>query len=206
MSNINTAFGLRPLGVNGSGPNSAGLTEYRIASNNTDEIWQGSPVIGNNAGFITRLANATGDQANPVGVFIGCQYVDAVTGEPRWSNYWPGGGALATAPIKAYVVDNPNQLFLVAASAAFASDAALQAAVFANANLANGNAGVDATGISSATLDVTTLATTANHLLRVVGISDDASNADRTAAGVGLIVRFNRHFNAPVGTTTGLFA
>ena len=32
MANTNVAFGLKPIGVVGTAPNSTGLTEYRIAS------------------------------------------------------------------------------------------------------------------------------------------------------------------------------
>ena len=205
MSNTNTAFGLRPIGITGSAPNSMGMTAYQIASNNTDKIWQGTVVVGSAAGVIVR-GSATGTEQNPVGVFMGCRFVDAVSREPKWSPFWPGGGANADHPITAYVVDNPMASFLVAANASFASAAAKQAAVFANANLASNTAGVDATGMSSAVLDVSSLNTTANHLLRVIGFSDDDDNNDIDSAGVGVIVRFNRHFNLPVGNTTGLHA
>ena len=205
MANTNTAFGLRPVGILGSAPNSMGTTKYQIASDNTDKIWQGSVVVGSNAGYIV-VGSATGTTQNPVGVFDGCEYVDSVSKKPVYSNYWPGANADSDYPIIAHVYDNPMQSFAVAASASVASDAALQAAVFANANLAANDTGTDSTGISLATLDVSTLATTADHLLRVVGFGDDPDNEDRTAAGFTLIVRFNRHFNLPVGTTTGLHA
>ena len=38
MANTNVAFGLKPIGVVGTAPNSTGLTEYRIASNNSNAI------------------------------------------------------------------------------------------------------------------------------------------------------------------------
>jgi hypothetical protein len=40
MANSNTAFGLRPVGIVGSGVNSTGVTQYEIASNNTNAIYQ----------------------------------------------------------------------------------------------------------------------------------------------------------------------
>ena len=42
MANTNVAFGLRPIGVVGQATNTTGMTEYRIASNNTNPIFQGS--------------------------------------------------------------------------------------------------------------------------------------------------------------------
>ena len=40
MANQNTAYGLRPIGMVGSGVNSTGVTQYEIASNNTNAIFQ----------------------------------------------------------------------------------------------------------------------------------------------------------------------
>ncbi len=39
MANQNTAFGLRPIGLNGSATNSTGVTQYEIASDNTNAIY-----------------------------------------------------------------------------------------------------------------------------------------------------------------------
>ena len=40
MANQNTAYGLRPIGLVGSGANSTGVTQYEIASDNTNAIYQ----------------------------------------------------------------------------------------------------------------------------------------------------------------------
>lgn len=205
MANINTAFGLRPVGILGSAPNSAGTTEYRINPSNSDKIWQGTVVLGANDGYIVR-GSASGSGQNPIGVFLGCVYHSVAQKKPIWSNYWPGSDADSNFPVRAYVYDNPMQLFVVAADEAFASAAAAQAAVFGNANLADGNDGVDSTGMSVGVLDVSTVNTTANHALRIIGYSEDPANSDISEPGVGVIVRLNRHFNSPVGTTTGLHA
>ena len=37
MANSNTAYGLRPVGLVGSASNSTGVTQYEIASNNTND-------------------------------------------------------------------------------------------------------------------------------------------------------------------------
>lgn len=203
MANLNTAFGLRPVGINGAGPNSNGLTEYRIATDNTDKIWQGTLVVPAATGYVVR-GSATGDSQSPIGVFMGCQYVDAVSKKPVWSNYWPGVAVASGTVIKAYVADNPMQTFVVAADGSFASAAALQSAVFANCPLASGASGNDTTGMSSGVADISELATTATDALRIIGIVEDLSNYDISAAGIGLLVRLNSHFNAPVGTTTGV--
>ena len=40
MANQATAYGLRPIGLVGSGVNSTGVTEYEIASDNANAIFQ----------------------------------------------------------------------------------------------------------------------------------------------------------------------
>ena len=99
--------------------------------------------------------------------------------------------------------DDPNQLFRIATSnvvAAANTEAEIRAAVFANIAFATGNSGSTTTGVSSATADLNTIATTNTLALRIMGVLDDPANADFTAAGIPLIVRINNHFNAPTGS------
>jgi hypothetical protein len=199
MANTNGAFGLRPVGVQGSGANTTGTTEYRIASGNSNAIYQGSPVIPLSTGFIDIVGAAAGGSVGLLGVFWGCEYVSSTTGEKIFSNQWPGSGADSNHPIKAFVYDNPNQTFVIASSASLTSEATARGHVFANANFAAGTSGVSSTGISSATLGVSTIATTATLQLRIVGIQDDPENQDFTAAGIPLIVRLNNSFNSGNG-------
>ena len=203
MANSNGAFGLRPYGILGSAPNSTGLTEYRISSSNTNKIYKGMAVIPTADGVIDDLQAATGGTVSILGVFNGCEYVSSTTGETVFSNYWPGSGADSNFPVKAFVYDNPNQLFTIASSGSttsFDTEAEYRATVFSNAQLADGNSGDDTTGISSATLNISTANTTATFPLRIVGIMDQAENSDFSVDGIPMIVRINNHFNAPNGS------
>jgi len=206
MANINGAFGLRPIGKMGQNTNSTGATEYRIASSNTNAIYQGSPVIPLAAGVIDIVGAGAGGTVGLLGVFWGCEYVSSVTGEKVFSNYWPGTGADSNFPVKAFVYDDPAQLFLIATSnvvAAANTEAEVRAAVFANANFADADTGSTTTGLSDATLDLNTIATTNTLNMRIMGILDDPENSDFTVAGVGIIVRLNNHFNSPNGAIAG---
>lgn len=203
MANTNGAFGLRPYGVLGSATNSTGVTEYRISASNTNKIYKGMAVIPTSDGVIDDLQAAAGGTVSILGVFNGCEYVSSTNGEIVFSNYWPGSGADSNFPVKAFVYDNPNQLFTIATSnvvVGFDTEAEVRTAVFSNIQLATGNSGTDSTGISSATADLNTVATTAAHALRIIGILDDPENSDFTVAGIPLIVRINNHFNAPNGS------
>ena len=203
MANTNVSFGLRPLSMLGSSYNTTGTTEYRIAAANANRIYQGMPVIPTAAGVIDDLQAAAGGTVSILGVFYGCEYVSSTTGEKIFSNNWPGSGADTNHPVKAFVYDDPNQLFVIATSNVVAGaneESEIRAAVFANIAFANGNSGNNTTGISSATADLNTIAATNTLSLRIVGIQEDAENSDFTVAGIPLIVRINNHFNAPTGS------
>lgn len=202
MANINVAFGLRPVGVVGQAANTTGVTEYRISSSNTNAIYQGAPVIPLSTGFIDRVGAAAGGSVGLLGVFWGCEYVSASTGKKVWSNYWPGSGANSTYPVKAYVYDNPLQVFVIATSnvnSSWDTEAELRAGVFANADFATAQSGSTITGLSSATLDVQTIADTDTLNLRILGIQEDPENADFSEDGIPVLVRLNNHFNSPNG-------
>ena len=203
MANTETSYGLRPISRQGSSVSSTGMTEYRIASDNSNPIFNGMAVIPLAGGVIDDLQAAAGGNVSIAGVFGGCEYVSSTTGKPVFSNFWPGSGADSDFPVRAFLYDDPNQLFRIATSnvvSAANTEAEIRAAVFANIAFATGNSGSTSTGLSSATADLNTIATTNTLALRVMGIQDDPANSDFTAAGIPLIVRINNHFNAPTGS------
>lgn len=200
MANANTAYGLRPIGLVGSGANTTGVTQYEIASNNTNAIYQYEIVVPTSAGTINQAGATDGGTTQALGVLMGVEYVDSVQKKPVWLNYWPGSGNVSVDtnyPVKAFVADDPNQLFKVASDASLTNRATALATVFANASLGtSARSGSTNTGSSTAALSVSSVATTATLPLRIVGIMDDVANSDFTAAGIPLIVRLNAHFNA----------
>ena len=118
MANQNTAFGLRPIGLNGSSANSTGVTQYEIASDNTNAIFQNSAVIPLAAGVIDIVGAANGGTVPALGVLIGVEYVDSSSKKTVFKNFWPGANNVSVDtnfPVKAFVADDPNQLFLIAA-------------------------------------------------------------------------------------------
>lgn len=204
MANQDTAFGLRPIGLNGAGANTTGVTQYEIASNNTNAIYQYSPVIPLAAGVIDIVGNANGGTVPALGVLMGVEYVDSSTKKPVFKNYWPGSNNASVDtnhPVKAFVADNPNQLFMVAADGSSTDRATALTNIFANVSLATATSGSTSTGRSSAEMDISTVATTATLFMRVVGLTGDEANLDYDAAGVNYVVRFNFHHNAPVAAS-----
>lgn len=200
MANQETAFGLRPVGLVGSGVNSTGVTQYEIASDNANAIYQYGLVTPAAGGVIDQAGATDGGTSQNLGVLMGVEYHDSVQKKPVWLNYWPGSGSVSVDtnyPIKAFVADDPNQLFVVAADATLTNRATALATVFANADLGtSARTGSTDTGRSNSQVDVDSIATTATLPLRIVGLVDDDANNDYASAGAHLLVRINAHFNA----------
>jgi hypothetical protein len=192
MSNQNAPFGLKPSSKLGSNYNNEGVTEYKIASGASGNIFSGDLVKMANTGTI--LVAAAGDQA--LGVFRGCQYTDS-SGDVIYSPYWPNG--TVTSDAVAFVVDDPNALFEVQSAA---TGSVVQTVVGNNADIVY-TAGSTITGISAVEISGTTAATSAQ--LRIVGVSTDPENSTlgtgSASANVNLIVKINEHFYAQ---TTGV--
>ena len=200
MANQNTAYGLRPIGLVGSASNSTGVTQYEIASDNTHAIYQYGIVVPLAAGVIDYAGATNGGTTQALGVLMGVEYQDSVQKKPVWINYWPGSGSVSVDtnyPVKAFVADDPNQLFKVASDASLTDRATAQATVFSNASLGtSARSGSSENGSSTAALGVSTVAVTATLPLRIVGILDDDANNDFASAGIPMVVRLNAHFNA----------
>jgi len=187
MANKDAPFGLKPVGELGSGYNTSGTTEYKIASGATGNIFSGDLVKMANTGTI--LVAAAGNQA--LGVFRGCQYTDS-NGDVIYSPYWPSG--TVTSDAVAFVVDDPNALFEVQSAA---TGSVVQTVVGNNADIVY-TSGSTKTGISAVEISGTTAATSAQ--LRIVGVSGDPDNntlgTGAASANVNLIVKINEHFYA----------
>jgi hypothetical protein len=197
MANVNKAFGLRPLAKLGSNYNSDGDTQYKIASNTATAIFQGDTVTfgvsgGVSTGFIVKHTPAA---PNILGVFLGCQYTDPTSKKPVWRNYYPG--SIVADDIVAFVVDDPNALFLVQASGIAGA-----AAIGQNANLVQTAAGNTTTGVSGLELNTGSLGAASDLNVKVVGVTTDPSNSDLTAAYADLIVVINEHLYR--GPTAGV--
>ena len=216
MANQATAYGLRPIGLVGSAVNSTGLTQYEIAGDNTNTIYNCEIVVPLAGGVVDQAADTAGGTTAALGVLMGVEYVDSALKRTVWKNYWPGSNNASVDtnhPVKALVADNPMQTFQVASDATLTNRATALAAIFANASLGtSARTGSTDTGRSNSALGVSTIATTATLPLKVMGIVDDDANSDFSAAGIPLIVRINSHYNSPnarfdsqtTATTTGI--
>ncbi len=110
MSSTSAPFGFRP-----SFHNSGQMRPkaYTIASTYAANIFQGDPVKLTDAGVIQLgtsdgTRSGTTDGISLLGIFAGCQYLDA-SGKPTISPFWPSG--VTATEIVAWVYDDPETLF-----------------------------------------------------------------------------------------------
>lgn len=200
MANIDAAFGLRPYKMQGGRANAHGATAYRIQTSATagtsSVLYQGAPCIPLANGMIDVVGAASGGTVPLLGAFWGCEYV-GLDGTPYWSPKWPGTASVkANTAAWAFVYDDPDMLFLINCDAA-----AADSAIHANANFATATSGNTVTGISTAELAVSTVATTNTLNLRILGFDDQAMSNDAAVAGRLAIVKLNVHHHR---TATGV--
>jgi hypothetical protein len=184
MANINEKFGLRPYrSINGAPWNNA-QNRYTVANNLSTAIFQGDPVKPTTAGNVTLARSNTSDRI--VGVFNGVFYNDPTTQKPTFRNNYPG--SIAVAGITAFVVDDPNTVYLVDANAAFT-----RADLFKNYSLTNVS-GNTLTGISEKQLAVNTSGIATTFAVQAIDIQEGATDSDTSTSGVNVLVRINNHF------------
>tara|TARA_R110002167_G_scaffold255757_1_gene462127 strand:- start:4 stop:579 length:576 start_codon:yes stop_codon:yes gene_type:complete len=184
MSNVIEKFGLRPYRKLDGTPLVGAQNRYTVANNYGTAIFQGDMVIPVTGGNIERYPGNTSTAV--VGVFNGCFYTDPTTQKPTFSNYYPG--SVAAADITAFVVDDPDAVFLVDADATFA-----RADLFQNYSL-TAVSGNTKTGNSEQQLDVSESGTNATFIVQAIDISQDPDNSDVTSPNANILVRINNHF------------
>ena len=184
MANVVEKFGLRPYRKLDGTPLVGAQNRYTIASNHTTAIFQGDLVIPLTAGNIDR--HTANNSAAVIGVFNGCFYTDPTTSKPTFRNSYPG--SIVASDITAFVIDDPDAVFLMDADAAFT-----RADLYQNYSVTTGG-GNTTTGISEVQLDVSVSGTNASFVIQAIDISQDPDNSDTTSANANVLVRINKHF------------
>jgi len=184
MANVTEKFGLRPSRQLNGSPFINAQNRYRVANNNSTNIYQGDVVIPFASGNVGRaIANSS---TPAVGVFNGCFYTDPTTQKPTWKNYLPG--STVASDIIAFVIDGPDTVFEVNANDVFAV-----ADIFKNFSISN-ETGNTKTGISYVQLDMANSGTASTFLVQAIDISGDVLNSDAAVSNANVLVRINNHF------------
>ena len=192
MANHLETFGLSTYRKPDGRPLVGAQNRYKIANGYATAIYQGDLVRPLTDGTVVRHVGNTSYAV--IGVFNGCFYNDPTTQKPTYSNYYPGGITPTQGQITAFVVDDPDAVFLVNADEVFA-----QANLFGNYSLSVAN-GSTTTGISEMQLDVSTQGTAGTFAVQAIDISQDPENDDQTTSNANVLVRINNHFYRQGGT------
>ena len=186
MSNQLEKFGLRPYRKLDGTPLVGAQNRYTIKPGYGTAIYQGDMVVPVSTGNIER--HTAGNAAAVVGVFNGVFYNDPTTQKPTYKNYYPGSITPTQGNITAFVVDDPDAVFLMDADAVFA-----RADLFKNYSVTSAT-GVTQTGISSVQLDGSVSGTASTFVVQAIDISQDPENSDVTTSNANILVRINNHF------------
>ena len=186
MANVSEKFGLRPYRKLDGTPLVGAQNRYRIAAGYATAIFQGDLVIPTAAGNVERHTANTSNAV--VGVFNGCFYNDPTTQKPTWKNYYPGGVTPTQGGITAFVVDDPDAVFLVDSDGTFSA-----ADLFKNYSVTTAG-GVTQTGNSQVQLDYSESGTQVTYVIQAIDISQDPANSTEGAANGNILVRINNHF------------
>lgn len=199
MASSATPYGLKPVKRADGMPYAGATSEYLIdPAGEATNLFYGQVVHIGADGYIA-LSTATGADGTTnafptgttltgsLGVFVGCEYVNA-QGQLIHSQYYPSGYAAPTGTsIKAYVVDDPNVLFQAQLDGA-ADQSDLGANTFFAAAQST-STGSTATGVSTSALESTTVTTTA--AFRIVGFVSPV-----TDAYPDVLVKFNPGYHS----------
>ena len=189
MANVAEKFGLRPYRKLDGTPLVGAQNRYTVKAGYGTAIYQGDLVIPTSTGNIEKYNPASTFAAQSVvGVFNGVFYNDPTTQKPTYKNYYPGSVTPTEGNITAFVVDDPDAVFLMDADDIFA-----RSNLFSNYGVTN-TTGVTQTGISKAQLDVSVKGTASTYVVQAIDISQDPDNSDTSSANANILVRINNHF------------
>ena len=196
---VDAPYGLKPINLIG-GQVFAGATRQLVIANTTGTGYGTSIFYGDVVKLVSggTIEKDTGTStATPVGVFMGCQYISAVTGQLTFSQYYPASLAVKSGTeIQAFVADDPDQLFKVVLVAGTTADgngltpAYLGRTVIgSNAALVQ-NTGSTVTGDSKVGVYTAAGATTTDTLpIRIIDVVPDTANSSGNF--VEVIVKWN---------------
>jgi hypothetical protein len=206
---IAAPYGLKPINLIGGQVFAGATRQLVIASGYGTSIFYGDVVKLASTGTIQKDTGTS--TATPVGVFLGCSYVNSV-GQVVFQQYFP---ASTTAPtgtiITAYVADDPDQLFkavLVTGTTADDATSGLlpaylgRTAIGGNAALVQ-NTGSTITGDSKVGVYSAAGATTTASLpIRIVDVVPDTANSSGNF--VEVIVKWNAPYVVSDNSTTSV--
>lgn len=192
---VSAPYGLLAVGRIDGMPYAGATRQIPIATGYATAIYNGDTVKLDTSGFI--VADTGTNNATPVGVLVGVQYVNS-SGQKVQGQYYPAGLSTTANPAVGYVIDDPMAAFKVAVVSSGTTIAAVGRAVIgANMALVQ-TAGSTITGDSNIAVLSTSAATTNTLPVRVIDVvPETATGSD---AFTEVIVKINTHqYNSTTG-------
>jgi hypothetical protein len=192
-----------------------GATPVWVASTDAGVIFRGDTVVtssgggtNNSGAYVTSIQNgpnATSTSSGVMvrGVFQGCYQFQPSAGRTVWSNNYSGVVTGSTGDIKAYVIDDPDMMFLVQASTRGTITSSM---IGLNIGVTfNSTSGNTTTGYSNVTVESTSVTAISNQSFRIVdfysayappgvpnvGTAAFINGTDNTTPANMIIVRLN---------------
>lgn len=189
---IDKPYGLRPINLIGGQVFAGATRQMQIAT--TANVGYGTSIFYGD--LVKRVSDGTIEKdvgtttATPCGVFLGCTFVNASTGQLQFQQYYQASQAVkAGTLIFAYVADDPDTLFQVASCSSGTTIAAMGISAIGNNIALIQNAGSTTTGNSAVAIDQGTQDTTSTLPIRIIDVvRETATGAD---AFVEFIVKIN---------------
>lgn len=183
---VSAPYGLIPINLIGGQVFAGATRQIPIASGSATAIFYGDVVKLNSDGTLDKDTGT--DSATPVGVFLGCSYVDPTFGL-TFRQYYPG--ALTNSTITAYVQDDPDALFKVAVVSSGTTIGYVNRTSVGNNAVLVQNSGSTTTGNSKVAIDNTT-ATTSTWPIRVIDVVPETAFAGNPGSYTEVIVKWNQ--------------
>lgn len=179
MANLFAPFGFAPIRRFDGAAWTSNFTTLKMRAN-APAVNRGDCVSMDLTDGTVKLS-APGDSSLVRGVFVGCRYHLAAMGFPIWTNYWPGAGATQGTMVQAFVVDDPNVVFEVQASAGpiTQADCGKRADVVvapSTTGISKWSLGAPSTGTAADTLPFTILALSNNEYFLSNGLDATSAN------------------------------
>jgi hypothetical protein len=192
---VDKPYGLQPINLIGGQVFAGSTRQLKIASGYAANIFAGDVVKLVSTGVIEKDTGTT--TATPVGVFVGCQFTNPSTKQIQFQQYWPTGTVAADAV--AFVLDDPDVLFKVAAVSSGTTIAFYgQTVIGTNVALVQ-NSGSTTTGDSAVAIDGSSAAVTASLPIRIIAGVPDTANSS------GNFCEFICKWNAPYAVSTSVY-
>ena len=197
---ISKTYGFKPVNRLDGLPYAGAIRQIPVAAGYATAILNGDTVAISNGYIIAKTATDTGAS---VGVLVGCQYVNQ-QGQTVQGQMYPAAASTSGNLAFAYVVDDPNAVFRVAATVAGSTTATAYNRDIVGSNVAMvAGAGSTTTGDSAYGIDGSSANTTHTLPLRVVDVVPDTATGpagSSTTTYYEFLVKFNLHqYNSTTG-------